>query len=156
MVGPWISALIGAAIIIVSGLLWRRWREAQLAIRTQLSMLEFDEQRGKLASDFLNAAAATGKPRGLRWKSCDLRSDKRFAMDASTGELVALVGATISFEAVEGGDMEEVEAVGNLRSATVVYVHRGGRWTTEGRTIFNLEPSQALEKFAGALKPIGE
>ena len=70
-----------------------------------------------------------------------------FAVDDATGDLIALVAATVSFEAIEGGGMEDVEAVGNLRSATAVFMHRGAGWITDGRVIFNLEPPEALAKF---------
>ena len=42
------------------------------------------------------------------------------ARDRANGELVGLAGVTIGFEAVDGGGMEEVEAVGNLRAATAI------------------------------------
>jgi hypothetical protein len=73
---------------------------------------------------------------------------------SATGVLYALNGATISFEAIEGGGMEDVEAVGNLRSATAVFVYRDGEWTTDGRVIFNLEPAEAIERFDGALRQV--
>ena len=68
--------------------------------------------------------------------------------------LYALVAATISFEAIEGGGMEDVEAVGNLRSATAVFLHRDRQWTTDGRVIFNLEPAEALARFDATLQPL--
>lgn len=150
----WSTAVIGVVVALVAGVLWRRWRTAQLKARKQLAMLEFDDQRSELAEMFLAAASATGKPRGLRWKSCELGAERCFAEDRATGELLGLAGATISFEAIEGGDMEDVEAVGNLRGATAVFIYRDGRWTTDGRTVFNLEPAQTLERFSDALAPI--
>lgn len=47
--------------------------------------------------------------------------------------------------------MEDVEAVSNLRCATAIFVHRLGRWTTDGRVVFNLEPPQALERYQASL-----
>jgi hypothetical protein len=58
-----------------------------------------------------------------------------------------LVGVTISFEAIEGGDMEGVAAVGNLRNASAVFAYSGERWTTAGRAVFNLNPAEAVEHF---------
>jgi hypothetical protein len=77
-----------------------------------------------------------------------------FAVDEASGELVALVATTISFAAIEGGGMEDVEAVSNLRSATATFVHRRHAWSTDGRVIFNLEPAEAIAKFAGALRAV--
>ena len=58
--------------------------------------------------------------------------------------LQAFVAVTISFEAIEGGPMEDVEAVGNLRAATAVFYFSGGAWHTDGRAIFNLNPTEAI------------
>ncbi|MCG8451343.1 MAG: hypothetical protein MI725_17395 [Pirellulales bacterium] len=144
--------VIALAVVFVAQLLWRRWRMAQQRARRQWAMLEFADLREPLQREFLAAAAATGKPRGLRWKQCDLHDNQLFAVDRATGLLYALVGATIGFEAVPGGGMEEVEAVGDLRSATAVFVYHQGRWTTEGRVVFNLEPEQALASYQESLQ----
>ena len=61
---------------------------------------------------------------------------------------------TISFEAIEGGGMEEVEAVGNLRAATAVFTWKNGQWTTQGRAVFNLEPREVLERYRDSLDPL--
>jgi hypothetical protein len=102
----------------------------------------------------LAAASATGKPRGLAWKQCDLQDGLLLARDRATGELLALVGATISFEAIEGGGMEEVEAVSNLRAATAIFSWNGREWTTQGRAVFNLEPREVLERYGKSLEPV--
>jgi len=147
---------IGIAVAFVAQLLWRRWRVAQLRAKRQLATLEFSDLRSALQKEFLDAAGATGKPRGLSWKQCDLHEGQLFATDRVNDELYALVGTTISFEAIPGGGMEDVEAVGNLRCATAVFVHRGGRWTTDGRVVFNLEPPQALEHYEQSLQPLAQ
>jgi hypothetical protein len=61
---------------------------------------------------------------------------------------------TIRFEAIPGGGMEEVEAVGNLRAATAVFNWDGRRWSTQGRAVFNLEPREVLERYRDSLDPI--
>jgi hypothetical protein len=132
--------------------LWQRWRRAQLQAQRQLAMLEFPALRAALQTQFMAAAAATGKPRGLRWVRCDLHEGELFATDLANGELYALIGTTIGFEAIAGGGMEEVEAVSNLRCATALFVHRQGDWTTDGRTVFNLEPEQALQHYQQSLQ----
>jgi hypothetical protein len=70
-----------------------------------------------------------------------------FARERDTGRLTALVAVTIQFEAVEGGDMEGVEAVGNLKNASAVFFFDRGRWRTVGKTVFNLNPAEAIEHF---------
>ncbi len=146
-----ITMALGAVVALVAGWLWRRLRTAQQQANRQLALLQFDEALGDLQLEFLSAAAATGKPRGLHWKQCDLGETRLFATDLANGELIALVGATISFEAIAGGDMEDVEAVGNLRFATAIFVHRQEKWSTDGRVVFNLEPAQVLERYQESL-----
>ena len=142
--------LVAAAFVYV---VWKFIQRGRAQHRV-IAMQEFSGQQAELAQRFLEAAARSGKPRGLRWTGCELQGAPLFAVDAATGELVALVAATVSFAAIEGGGMEEVEAVGNLRSATATFVYRRHAWTTDGRVIFNLEPAEALAKFAGALRAV--
>ena len=54
---------------------------------------------------------------------------------------------TVSFAAIEGGSMEGVEAVGNLRNATAVFTFARGHWTTAGKAVFNLNPDETLAHF---------
>jgi hypothetical protein len=147
-----ITALAVVAIVAIAA--WLRGGAGRQSARRQAAVEQFNAQRPKLESAFLAAANATGKPRGLRWVACRFDPAVLFAVDRPSGELGALVGATVSFEAIEGGGMEDVEAVGNLRYATAVFAHRNGAWTTDGRAVFNLEPAQALERFGDALEPL--
>src|SRR5260221_536664 len=98
----------------------------------------FEAQRPTLERLFFDAASATGKPRGLRWKSCEFGAGVEIARDRRSGELLAMIPVTIAFEAIPGSDMEGLPAVGNLRSATAVFTWRGRRWVTAGRAVFNL------------------
>ncbi|MGY8769065.1 MAG: hypothetical protein ACKVH8_11660 [Pirellulales bacterium] len=107
----------------------------------------FKRRREWLEADFVNLASNFGKPRGLSWKNCDFGSDVEFARDPENAQLCAFVVVTISFEAIEGEGMEDVEAVGNLRAATAVFHLTEDKWTTKGRAIFNLNPLQAIEHY---------
>lgn len=152
----WIIAALAAAIAIAvfAAKAFKRRRLARSAADRERAIREFSEQRDDLTGLFLRTAGASGKPRGLRWTGCELSGSPLFAIDDATGELIAMVAATVSFAAIEGGGMEDVEAVGNLRSATAVFMHRGAGWITDGRVIFNLEPAEALAKFQGTLRPL--
>ena len=55
-----------------------------------------------------------------------------YARHRQAGELCAFVAVTIAFEAIEGGGMEEVEAVSNLCPATAVFRLDHGKWQTDG------------------------
>jgi len=122
--------------------------------RREAARREFLAHRAEYEQQFFAAASASGKPRGLRWKECRFHEGAQFARDRATGEQVALVGVTISFEAIQGGDMEDVEAVGNLRCATAIFTHDGQEWTTTGRAVFNLEPPEVLSHYAENLEPV--
>lgn len=150
MFAIWVSAgimlgMLGLVLTILMGnsrLLSRRSRIDPVKAK-QL----FQIRREWLEAEFLKKAAATGKPRGLRWVDCDFQSDAQFAKDEQSDLLRAFVSVTIRFEAIEGGGMEEVEAVSNLRAATAVFEYDGEKWVASPRTIFNLSPDQAIEQF---------
>ena len=143
---------VGAIMLAVQGLkhLIRRLRQRQLVVGREV----FHRRREWLEAEFLSRATRCGKPRGLQWVDCDFADDVTFARDRHNGELRALVGVTISFEAIPGGGMEEVEAVSNLRAATAVFRFDHGHWETEGRAIFNLSPVEAIRHFGHELEPI--
>jgi hypothetical protein len=143
----WTIFLLGGVLILVVCILWPRFRKSQLVAARQSAILRFEELRQALEDLFLQQAAATGKPRGLRWMACELQGDPLFAVDPKQDTLFALVTTTIRFEAIEGGDMEEVEAVGNLRSATAVFVYHNDQWTTDGRAVFNLGRMETCKRF---------
>jgi hypothetical protein len=139
----YLIAAIALAVVLVIG--WKKWRQTQQQELFQRAVADFSQQKN-LSELFLQAANATGKPRGLRWKICELVGQPLFARDKKSGEILGLNGASIGFEAIPGGDMEEVEAVGDIRYVTVVFVYREGKWQADGRAIMNLEPAQALER----------
>jgi hypothetical protein len=115
---------------------------------------DFRRQREVLEARFFDLAAASGKPRGLRWVDCDWLEAVTFARDRKTGLLTAFVAVNISFEAIEGGDMEDVAAVGNVRDAAAVFHYQNGIWGTGGRALFNMNPEDALVRLEGQYEPI--
>jgi hypothetical protein len=143
---PWLLLLLPVALVVL-GLILRVRRGRQVSA-AELQK-RFLQQREHLEAAFFTAAGASGKPRGLRWKDCEWENDVAFARERQTGRLTALVAITIAFEAIEGGEMEGVEAVGNLRSASAVFFFDAGRWRTAGKAIFNLSPAEAIEHFKG-------
>jgi hypothetical protein len=146
-----VAAAVAATALVLHSLFAtcrrRRFDKARDAFRRQREWLE---------ADFLSVAGRAGMPRGLRWKDCDFCDEVTFARDRETGRVAAFVAVTISFEAVEGGGMEDVEAVGNLRSATAVFHYDDTKWTTQGRAIMNLEPAEAIQRFERTLELMGD
>jgi hypothetical protein len=114
----------------------------------------FRLQREQLEAQFFRQAASIGKPRGLRWLECDWLDTVTFGRDVRNGMLTAFVGVNIRFEAIEGGDMEGLEAVGMVRDAAALFHYHRGRWGTGGRALFNMNPTDALTRFRGQIEPI--
>lgn len=120
----------------------RRWkqREVQFAVR------QFRRQREQIEAKFLDLARGIGKPRGLRWIDCDWLSAVTFARDRQTGLITAFAGINIRFEAIEGGDMEDVAAVGTVRDAVAVFHFHRGNWGTGGKALFNMNAEEAITR----------
>jgi hypothetical protein len=91
---------------------------------------------------------------GVRWSNCEFDDDVAFARDRKSGCPRALVAVTISFEAIPGGGMEDVEAVGNLRAATVVFRLDGPEWEVDGKAYFNLSPAQTIDYYHNELETV--
>jgi hypothetical protein len=137
--------------------LWRPYRSVRQEKALARARREFHLRREQLEAKFLERAGDSGKPRGLRWVDCDFDNDVTYARDKRSGQLSAFVAVTISFEAVEGGGMEDVEAVGNLRAATAVFSFDEKRqWYTDGRAIFNLNPAEAIQYYQANLELVAQ
>src|SRR5437588_2111414 len=144
---PWILLAGIPAGVAAAFYAWRPLRQLSKGIQVERARELFVLQRERLEAKFVTAAAASGKPRGLRWKDCDFENEIELARERATGQLVALVSVTIQFEAIEGSDMEGLPAVGNLRNASAVFYFERGRWRTAGKVVYNLNPDEALEHF---------
>jgi hypothetical protein len=144
----WYWLLAGVLLVGILLLLLRRplrslGKEIQVERARELFLL----QRERLEAKFVTAAAATGKPRGLRWKDCAFEREVELARERQTGQLVALVPITVQFEAIEGSDMEGLPAVANLRNASAVFFFQRGQWLTVGKAVFNLNPVEVIQHF---------
>lgn len=150
----WLWLGLGAAAVVgaVGGV--RTLRRMGLEFQYERAREAFRLQRERLEAVFLDAAAATGKPRGLIWSDCQFESKPALVRDVRTGALLGLVPVTISFEAIPDGPMDGVEAVGNLRYATAVFEFRKGHWKTSGRALFNMHPDEAISHFAGQFERV--
>ena len=150
--------LISAGAVVALGFLavlfWkpvRRWQQQQEA---EQAMQAFRLQREQLEAKFFDLAGSRGVPRGLRWLECDWQNDVTFARDKGSGLVTAFVAVNIRFEAIEGEDMEDVEAVSTVRDAAAVFHYQKGRWGTGGRPLFNMNPQDAIERLQGQFEPV--
>lgn len=145
-----IAGVLLLALIVFSIPLARWWqgRDAQTAIGL------FRRKREILEAKFYDLAQSLGKPRGLRWLECEWFDNTTFARDKTTGLLTAFVAVNIRFEAIEGGDMEEVAAVGTVRDAVAVFHFHHGAWGTGGKALFNMNPQDAIERLSAQFEPV--
>jgi hypothetical protein len=150
----WILIGLGVVVFVLIGLSWRPVGAVLREIRTERARELFHRQRERLEAKFMDMAARSGKPRGLRWLDADWENPVRIVRDRRTGELAALVGITVSFEAIPGGGMEDNPNVSNLRDATAVFNYVRGRWITEGRALFNMSPDGAIDRYHDQYEPV--
>lgn len=147
-IGIALAMLLLAAFAAVPLAAWWQRRDASSAIQL------FRRRREMLEAKFFDMARSIGKPRGLKWVDCEWFPEVTFARDKSTGLLTAFVGVNIRFEAIEGGDMEDVAAVGTIRDAVAVFHFHKGTWGTGGKALFNMNPKDALEKLVAQFEPV--
>jgi hypothetical protein len=148
------AALVLAVGAVVGFLVIRRLRARRRESLMAEARKTFHLRREWLEARFVALASSSGRPRGLAWSDCDFADDICFARDRATGNLRALVGVTIRFEAIEGGGLEDVEAVRNLRAATAVFRFEDGDWATDGRAVFNLNPDETIRHFQHELEAL--
>lgn len=125
-------------------------------ISTANLLRRFEMQRNQLQETFLQKAREVGIPRGLRWTQCEWLPSMILLKDRQTDEICLLTGVNISFEAIEGGDMENVAAVSMLRDACAVFQLTATGWETSGRALFNMNPAEAAEKLRDSYAPFAE
>ena len=149
-----ILTVVCLVCIAAAGALWkpltrrRREHEIRRAIQT------FRVRREQLEAKFFDLASSSGKPRGLRWLECDWLDQVTFGRAVDSGLLTAFAGVNIQFEAIEDGDMEEVEAVGTIRDAVAIFHFHRGVWGTGGKALFNMSPNDALVRLEGQFVPV--
>ena len=139
-------------VLIVAG--WRPVRSVLREIRTERARELFRLQRERLELKFYELARKSGKPRGLRWVDADWEDGVKFVRERRSGDMVALVGITVRFEAVPGEGMEDNPNVGNLRDATAVFNYHRSQWITEGRALFNMSPDTAIDRYHDDYEPV--
>ncbi|MCE9534031.1 MAG: hypothetical protein K8T89_23345 [Planctomycetes bacterium] len=141
------------AVVIAATIGWilrRMWREMQAERARELFRLQHE----RFEKHFFERAAASGVPRGLRWINCVFSNEMEFVRERATRQIAVLVGVTVEFAAIEGGDMEGLPAVPLPRHGSAVLLFERGEWTSAGRVIFNLAPREVVERFAIDYEPL--
>lgn len=152
----WVGIPLGVLLIafVVFAFTWKpilarlQSREVDHAVST------FAVQREQLEAKFFDLASSHGIPRGLRWKEIEWLEGVSFARDVESGMLTAFTAVNLRFEAIDGGDMEDVEAVGTVREAAALFHYQNGSWGTGGRALFNMNPADAVSRLQGQYEPV--
>ncbi|MCS6977693.1 MAG: hypothetical protein NZM31_11900 [Gemmatales bacterium] len=147
--GWYVIPLLAGLGFVAVFLAWKPLRNWFREVQAERARELFTLQRERLEAKFLEAANASGKPRGLRWADCDWASEVRYVRDRRSGEIFALVEVAVRFEAIPDGPMEDWPAVRDIRQATGVFFFHKGQWHTHGRALFNMTPDQAVNHFGG-------
>ncbi len=114
------------------------------------AVAQFQRFERDLQQDFFALAARSGKPRGLRWITCEWPDELLIVSDENNGLISAFASVNIGFDAIEGGDMEDVEAVSTIRDGSAVFHFQNGGWGSAGRVVFNMNPKQAVQHLVPA------
>jgi hypothetical protein len=101
----WVVVTVGLAGLsaLVVAIILRPIRLARESERLARAQRDFHRQREQLEAKFIDKAAASGKPRGLRWTDVSFDDAIVYARDRRSGLLKALVAVEVSFEAIAGG-----------------------------------------------------
>ena len=148
----WIAGGLVSAVIVALGVRWV-WRLGK-AVMAERARELFRLQHERFEEMLLQAAGATGLPRGLTWARCQITGDALLVRDLATRGIVALVPVVIEFAPQEGSDMADNPAAREPRPATAVFTFHRGTWETSGRVIFNHTPEQAVAAFAPQFRVI--
>ena len=150
----WILAGIASLLVVLIIVAWRPVRDVLRDIRTERARELFHLQRERMEAKFFDLASSTGKPHGLRWVDIDWDDGVKFVRNRQSGDMAALVGVTVRFEAIPGGGLDDNPNVSNLRDATALFNFQHGQWITDGRALFNMNPEVAMDRYHDQYEPV--
>jgi hypothetical protein len=150
----WTScAMLGIGLIYFWAPVWKSLREAKFA-RIQR---EFHTRREWLEAKFVRLAASHAKPDSPRWEDCEFANDVSYVRHRLTGELSAFVAISVAMEDYpDAPHYSKGEVIGKMQLGTAVFRYAHGRWETDGRTILNLTPAEAVRCFQRDWKVVGQ
>jgi hypothetical protein len=148
-----VSAVIGTVIAVY---VRRRRRTSVTATPLVQAKKRFHVQRERLEAKFVQLATAHATPDAPQWADCMFDDDVSYVRNRATGELSAFVAVTIASDNLDGALRGATDAVGNLQAGTAVFRFDCDHWETDGRTILNLSPSEAVQHFRNDFEIVAE
>jgi hypothetical protein len=103
---------------------------------------DFRANLPRLLADWFRTAAHSGRPKGLRWVSCEPLGDPHF------GPGWAVLPVMVQFEPTPDGGLEDVPQAKEPRPLVAVFAWKK-EWTTTGRAVFNLTAAQVAAQLGG-------
>jgi hypothetical protein len=150
----WLVGGLSVVVGILGLVVWPWWRRRRDAERLANARNLFHLRREWLEADFVKLASRAIEESGVVWSDCDFEDEVAFATARTNRQLCALVAITIYLVPSEKGEDAGVRGSARRREATAVFHFDGRRWFTEGRTIFNLNPLEAIEHFQHELEMV--
>jgi hypothetical protein len=150
--------ILAATVLSLAAFLWK-WipmRNVRRVARFAEARRDFHRQRERLEAKFVQLGMVSGRSDVPRWSDCDFDDDVAYARNRSTGELSAFVAVTIEMEDSDRCVSSSSGAVSNLRVATAVFRFDHDHWETDGRAIFNLNPTEAIRFYHRDLELLGQ
>lgn len=151
----WVIMLFAAVAMGIVGAIWRPTVVSIRESRFSHARRQFHRQRERLEARFLQLAAASGRAPRLRWEDCDFADDVTYARDRRSRKLCAFVAVTIAYDS-HMEMIDDLGAVTNLRAATAVFHFDHGQWNTYGRTVFDLNPTEAVTHYKEHFVMLGQ
>ncbi len=150
----WGFLIVG--LLLLAGVVasWRpffaAWREARFAVARR----DFHFQRERLEAKFVSLGHLGTS--GPHWADCDFDDDVAYARSRRSGRLSALVAVTLEVEDTDDLSFLPESRSRDLRNATAMFHFNGEHWDTEGRAIFNLTPTQAINYYQPDLEMVAQ
>jgi hypothetical protein len=154
----WACSIPIAVVLVVLAALAARRVRMRRPVGPQASPLvqakrRFHAQRERLEAKFLQLTTAHSNPDAPRWADCIFADDVAYVRSRKTGELSAFVAVTLATEDYESTPRPASE---NLQEATAVFRFDNDHWETDGKTILNLTPGEAVHYFRDDLEIVSE
>jgi hypothetical protein len=150
----WIAAL--GLLFIAWICLWRPARSVSKEVQFAKAKKFFHTQRERLEAKFINLASSRAKADAPKLADCNFADDVAYVRNRSTGELSAFVAVSVSMDDSESRTKDAGDAVSNLQLGTAVFRFDRDHWETDGRTILNLNPSEAIRLYRNDFEKVGE
>ena len=152
----WIPIVVVLVVLAASAAY--RLRPRRQAVASPASPLiqakrRFHAQRERLEAKFLQLATAHSNPDAPRWADCIFADDVAYVRSRKTGELSAFVAVTLASEDYDAAPRSSADS---LQEATAVFRFDHDHWETDGKTILNLTPGEAVHYFRDDLEIVSE